>query len=301
KAVTMSFGTLTGAAVADVAQVPPWGDSALYVALAMALFTMLFGTRRVSAAEHNRGLVLAMAFESLFKLGAMLALGLFVLLALGPLPEVPPPPVTSGGGFMPLLLLGALAMFILPHQFHVAVVECRDERHVRTARWQFPLYLLLIAIPVLPLARAVPLSQGGEGVALLAFLGGLSAATGMVIVSTLTLSLMIGNHWFAPGLLRGAWARPGTAGRDHRGGLLLLRRAGIVAIMLLAWGYGRLVGDSDVLADIGAVSFSALATLAPALAFAVWRPDTPARAATAGVAAAFAVWAWVMLVPAFAG
>lgn len=318
KAVTMSFGTLTGTAVVDVAQVPAWSDSALYVALAMALFTMLFGTRRVSAAEHNRGLVLAMAFESLFKLGAMLALGAFVLFALGPLPEVPPPPPVAGGGFMPLVLLGALAMFIMPHQFHVAVVECRDERHVRTARWQFPLYLLLIAIPVLPLARAgtallgdsvpsdmyalaVPLSQGGEGVALLAFLGGLSAATGMVIVSTLTLSLMIGNHWFAPGLLRGAWARPGAAERDHRGGLLLLRRVGIVAIMLLAWGYGRLVGDSDVLADIGAVSFSALATLAPALAFAVWRPGTPPRAATAGVVAAFAVWAWVMLVPAFAG
>src|SRR5690554_2165363 len=318
KAVTMSFGTLTGAAVADVAEVPAWGDSALYVALAMALFTMLFGTRRVSAAEHNRGLVLALAFESLFKLGAMLALGLFVWLALGPLPEVPPPPAAGqGGGFVPLVLLGALAMFIMPHQFHVAAVECRDEAHVRTARWQFPLYLLLIAIPGLPLARAgmallgdsvpsdmyalaVPLSQGSQGIALFAFLGGLSAATGMVIVSTLTLSLMIGNHWFAPGLLRGVWSRGGGVERDHRGGLLLLRRAGIVAIMLLAWGYGRLVGDSDVLADIGAVSFSALATLAPALCFAVWRPNTPARAATAGVVAAFLVWAWVMLVPALA-
>ncbi|WP_149193700.1 hybrid sensor histidine kinase/response regulator [Luteimonas suaedae] len=314
KAVAMSFATLTGAVVSDLAEVPPWRDSALYVALAMALFTMLFGTRRASAAEHNRGLVLAMAFESLFKLAAMLALGAFVWFALDPLPSVPPPP-QDVGGFVPLVLLGGLAMFILPHQFHVAVVECRDERDVRTARWQFPLYLLLIAIPGLPLAHAgmallgdsvpsdmyalaVPLSQGGEGIALFAFLGGLSAATGMVIVSTLTLSLMIGNHWFAPGLLRGAWSR--GQGDDHRGGLLLLRRAGIVVIMLLAWAYSRLVGDSDALADIGAVSFSALATLAPALAFAVWRPQTSARAATAGVLAAFAVWAWVMLVPAFA-
>ena len=321
KAVTMSFGTLTGAAVVDVAQVPPWRDSALYVALAMALFTMLFGTRRVSAAGHNRGLVLALAFESLFKLGAMLALGAFVWLALGPLPEVPAAPTLvspagpATGGLIPLVLLGGLAMFILPHQFHVAVVECRDEAHVRTARWQFPLYLLLIAIPGLPLARegmallgdsvpsdmyalAVPLSQGANVIALFEFLGGLSAATGMVIVSTLTLSLMIGNHWFAPGLLRGAWSRSGTGERDHRGGLLLLRRAGIVAIMLLAWAYGRVVGESEMLADIGAVSFSALATLAPALGFAVWRPHTPARAANAGVVAAFAVWAWVMLVPA---
>jgi len=314
KAVTMSFATLTRSA-ADSG--PLWRDSALYVALAMALFAMLFGTRRASAAEHNRGLVLAMAFESLFKLAAMLALGAFVWFGLDPLPEanLPPPPASPAGGFLPLVLLGALAMFILPHQFHVGVVECRDERDVRTARWLFPLYLLLIAAPTLPLAHAgrallgdavpsdmyalaLPFSQGHQGVALFAFLGGLSAATGMVVVSTLTLSLMIGNHWFAPGLLRGAWARGG--GGDHRAGLLRLRRAGIAAIMLLAWAYSRLVAGSEALADVGALSFSALATLAPVLAFAVWRPQTPPRAAILGVVAAFATWAWVLLAPTLA-
>jgi signal transduction histidine kinase len=210
------------------------------------------------------------------------------------------------------VILGALAMFLMPHQFHVGVVECRDERDVRTARWQFPLYLLLIALPTLPLARAgaallgdqvptdmyalaLPMVQGHAGMALLVFLGGLSAATGMVIVSTLTLSLMIGNHWFAPGLLRGAWAR-GKAS-DHSGDLLLLRRFGIVAIMLLGWAYSRLVSGNAVLADVGAVSFSALATLMPALAFALWRPQTPGPAASLGVLAGFAAWCWVMLVP----
>nr|WP_255699047.1 PAS-domain containing protein [Luteimonas sp. Y-2-2-4F] len=314
KAVAMSYSTLTGAAYLDLADIPPWRDIGLYVALAMALFTMLFGTRRASAAEHNRGLVLAMAFESLFKLAAMLVLGLFVWQLAAKMPAaLPPPPAQDLGGFLPLVFLGALAMFVLPHQFHVAVVECRDERDVRAARWQFPLYLLLIAVPGLPLAHAgmallgdrvpsdmyalaLPLSQGREGVALFAFLGGLSASTGMVVVSTLTLSLMIGNHWFAPGLLRGAWSR--GEGGDRRGDVLMLRRVGIVAIMLLAWLYGRVVGDSSALADIGAISFSALATLAPALGFAVWRPQTPPRAATAGVVAAFAVWAWTMLAPA---
>ena len=314
KAVAMSFGTLTvGVARAD-AFVPVWRDSALYVALAMALFAMLFGTRRASAAEHNRGLVLAMAFESLFKLVAMLALGAFVWMTRRALPEVPVAavPLAPVGGFAPLVVLGALAMFILPHQFHVAVVECRDERDVRTARWMFPLYLVLIALPALPLARAgismlgtgvpsdmyalaLPLSQGNQGIALFAFLGGLSAATGMVVVSTLTLSLMIGNHWFAPGLLRGAWSRDMAS--DRRGELLLLRRGGILAIMLLAWVYSRLDTSTDALADIGAVSFSALATLVPALGFAVWRPHTPPRAAIVGIIAGFSVWAWVMLVP----
>jgi Na+/proline symporter len=183
---------------------------------------------------------------------------------------------------------------------------------VRTARWLFPLYLVLIALPVLPLAKAgdallagrvpsdlyvlaLPLAQGHQALALFAFLGGLSAATGMVVVSTLTLSLMIGNHWFAPGLLRGAWSR--NDGSDLRGRVLALRRIGIVAIMLLAWAYSRLIAGRRALADVGAVSFSALATLVPALAFAVWRPQTPPRAAVAGVLAGFLAWAWVLLLP----
>jgi PAS domain S-box-containing protein len=313
KAVAMSFTMLTTRS-SDAVLGPAWQDSALYVALAMAVFAMLFGTRRASAAEHNRGLVLAMAFESVFKLAAMLALGAFVWFGLDALPQAPavPPAAPPTSGFVPLVLLGAFAMFILPHQFHVAVVECRDERHVRTARWLFPVYLVLIALPVLSLAKAgdallagrvpsdmyvlaLPLAQGHDGLALFAFLGGLSAATGMVVVSTLTLSLMIGNHWFAPGLLRGAWSR--NDGSDLRGSVLALRRVGILAIMLLAWGYSRLIAGSDALADVGAVSFSALATLVPALAFAVWRPQTPARAAVAGVMAGFVAWAWVLLLP----
>ncbi|WP_449466105.1 hybrid sensor histidine kinase/response regulator [Stenotrophomonas humi] len=318
KAVAMSFSMITSRAVDAGQGGAPWRDSALYVALAMALFAMLFGARRADVSEHNRGLVLAMAVESVFKLCAMLVLGLFVWFGLDGLPAAPaaPPLDAPAGGFVPLVLLGGLAMFLLPHQFHVGVVECRDPADVRTARWLFPLYLVLIALPILPLARAgtallgnsvpsdmytlaLPFSAGHEGIALFAFLGGLSAATGMVVVSTLTLSLMIGNHWFAPGLLRGAWARAG--GGDHRRELVWLRRVGICVIMLLAWGYSRLIGGGNVLADIGGVSFSALATLVPVLAFAIWRPQTPPRAAIAGVLAGFLTWAWVLLLPSMLG
>ncbi|MGB3394012.1 MAG: PAS-domain containing protein [Stenotrophomonas sp.] len=312
KAVAMSFGMLTARSTDAVQDAAPWRDSALYVALAMAVFAMLFGARRADVSEHNRGLVLAMAAESLFKLGAMLALGAFVWFGLEGIDLPAPAPVDApAGGFMPLVLLGALAMFLLPHQFHVGVVECRDPADIRTARWLFPLYLLLIALPILPLARAgsallgnsvpsdmytlaLPFSAGHTGVALFAFLGGLSAATGMVVVSTLTLSLMIGNHWFAPGLLRSTWAR---AGGDHRRELVWLRRVGICVIMLLAWAYSRLIGGGNVLADIGGISFSAMATLVPVLGFAIWRPQTPPRAAIAGVLVGFATWAWVLLLP----
>lgn len=315
KAVAMSYGLLTRASELSP---PPWQDSALYVALAMGLFAMLFGTRRVSAAEHNRGLVLAMAVESLLKLSAMLALGAFVWFGLD-LPDVPaaPPPADGASGFPALVLLGALAMFTLPHQFHVGVVECREEGELRTARWLFPLYMLLIALPILPLARAgdallapmgvpsdlyvlaLPLAQGHEGLALLAFLGGLSAATGMVILATLALSVMIGNHWLAPLLVRGRWGGAGEGG-DLRGAVLAQRRVGILAVVLLAWGYSRVMAGNDALADMGAISFSALATLAPAVAFAVWRPQMPARAVLAGLAVAVALWCWALLVPALA-
>ncbi|MAL02737.1 MAG: hybrid sensor histidine kinase/response regulator [Arenimonas sp.] len=317
KAVAMSYGLLTRASELSP---PPWQDSALYVALAMGLFAMLFGTRRVSAAEHNRGLVLAMAVESLLKLGAMLALGAFVVFGLDlPDVDVPPPPADGASGFPALVLLGALAMFTLPHQFHVGIVECRQENQLRTARWLFPLYMLLIALPILPLARAgdallapmgvpsdlyvlaLPLAEGHEALALLAFLGGLSAATGMVILATLALSVMIGNHWLAPLLVRGRWSGGAGEGADLRGAVLTQRRVGILAVVLLAWGYSRLIAGSDALADIGALSFSALATLAPAVAFAVWRPQTPARAVLAGLGVAVALWCWVLLVPALAG
>lgn len=322
KAVAMSFALLVRD---DTADVPAWQDSALYVALAMAAFAMLFGTRSASAAEHNRGLVLAMAFEALLKLGAMLAIGVFAfgLRAAPDAAELLRPQAGDLSGFAPLVLLGMLAMFTLPHQFHVGAVECRDERHVLRARWLFPLYLLLIAIPILPLARAgdallgaqgvpsdlyvlaLPLSQGREGLALLAFLGGLSAGTGMVIVSTVTLSLMIGNHWLTPLWLRGVWAprrdrAQGTQAEqpDLRGAVLVQRRIGIFAIVLLAWGYSRLIAGNDALADVGALSFSALAALAPALGFALWRPQTPPRAVLLGIGAAVALWTWLLLVPA---
>ncbi|ODU48420.1 PAS-domain containing protein [uncultured Aquimonas sp.] len=309
KAVAMSFGLLTRGNAVDA---PAWQDSALYVALAMALFAILFGARSASATEHNRGLVLAMAVESLLKLAAMLALGVYVSTNFDI--STPPTPAADGAsGFPALIVLGVLAMFTLPHQFHVGVVECREQTHLRSARWLFPLYMLLIALPVLPIAAAgsavlaplgvpsdlyvlaLPLSGGDSGFALLAFLGGLSAATGMVILSTLALSLMIGNHWLAPLLLRGSWGA--RAGRNLRGSVLLQRRLIILAVVLLAWIYSRAIAGSEALADIGALSFSALATLAPALGFAIWRPQTPPRAVLWGLLAGFALWCWVLLLP----
>ncbi|WP_049622292.1 hybrid sensor histidine kinase/response regulator [Frateuria defendens] len=308
KAVAMSYGMLRHG---QLAEAEPWQDSALYVALLMALFAMLFGTRRASTMAHNRGLVLAMAVESLFKLGAMLALGSLLLV---PLPANLPPAAPSphdSTGFPALILLGALAMFTLPHQFHAGVVECRDGRHLRTARWLFPLYMLLISLPLLPLARlgdawlapvgvppdlyvlALPLARGQHGLALTAFLGGLSAATSMVVVATLALSLMVVNHLIAPLRVRAGWGR-GERG-DLRGEVLTQRRVAILAVILLAWVYSRALASNESLADIGGLSFSALAELAPALLAAVYRPQLGPRAVMSGLACGTVVWLYALL------
>ncbi|MGY0503943.1 hybrid sensor histidine kinase/response regulator [Luteimonas sp. e5] len=308
RALSSGFALLTGHGVTGG---DAGSDSTLYIALAMSLFAIAFGARHASATEHNRGLVLAIAFDSLFKLIAMLLLGVFVWRLWGQAMPTPLAAAPTTDGFVPLVILGVLAMFTLPHQFHVGVVECRDSAHLRTARWLFPLYMVLIALPILPLARlgqalldpavpsdayvlALPLSQGNTAMALLAYLGGLSAGAGMVVVSTLSLSVMIGQHWVLPWLSRG-WSRDGEG--DLRGAVLLLRRGGIVAIMLLAWVYSRSVAGNAALADVGALSFSALATLAPALAYAVWRPQTPPLAVSIGVIAGFLVWVWALPLP----
>ncbi len=315
KSVAMSYGML--ARQSDLSA-PAWQDSALWVALAMAAFAMLFGARRASANAHNRGLVLAMAFESLFKLAAMLALGALVWFGIET-PDIAPTPPLPGGtsGFPSLILLGALAVFTLPHQFHAGVVECRDADHVRTARWLFPLYMLLIALPLLPLARAgdallgplgvpsdlyvlaLPLAEGHGALALLAFLGGLSAATSMVVVATLALSLMIGNHWIAPLRVQAGWGQA-VAG-DLRAEVLMQRRVIILAVVLLAWVYSRVLVASDALADIGAVSFSALSAIAPGVLIAVYWPQTGARAVSAGLVAGSLVWLYALMLPVLAG
>lgn len=312
KAVAMSFAMVTG----GTERVPAWQDVAFWVALVMALFAMLFGTRTAAATEHNRGLVLAVAFDAVVKLAAMLAVGLFVVFGMhegladlaASLPKRPAGAPDSG--FYALVALGAVAMFTLPHQFHLGVVELRDRAHLRTARWLFPLYLLLIAAPILPLAwagriafgdivpsdlyvLALPLKEGQQALTLLTFLGGLSAATGMVILVALTLSIMISNHWFAPRMVRSV----GSDGGDLRALVLRHRRLAIAFVVLLAWAYSRAMVANEALADIGALSFSALALLAPAMVAAVYRPQWSATAVLRGLLVGIACWIWIILVP----
>src|SRR5690242_10190976 len=330
KAVSGSLSTILGPlATGSAARQPMLGDIALLVALAMASFAMLFGTRHIDATEHQHGLILAIATESLVKLLAFLAVGVFVTFAMydGPAalfaeamhhPQAAKVLSTapSFGTFATMTLLALFAILLLPRQFHVAVVENNNVGEIRRAAWLFPLYLVLINLFVVPIAiagvmtfpadkvdsdmyvLALPLAAGSHALAIAAFVGGLSAATAMVIVESVALAIMVSNDIVVPMVLkrREAYA---TGSADVGTLLLSARRIAIVAILLLAYFYYRFAGDAQ-LASIGLLSFAAVAQLAPAFFVGlIWRRGT-ARGAIAGMSIGILVWAYTLLLPSFA-
>ena len=282
-------------------------DHAFYIALLLAAFTILFGTRHLDATERHEGMVAAIAFESLIKLIAFMLVGAFVTWGiydgLGDIfrraaaePRLQPLMSLSsvGGqytGFASLTLLSMFAIMFLPRQFQIAVVENVDERHLRKAVWIFPLYLVAINVFVLPIAfgglllfpagrvdadtfvLALPLHEGQLALAMFAFVGGLSAATAMVIVETIALSTMVCNDLVMPLLLRLGLLRS-AGSRDLSGMLLGIRRGAIVLVLLLGYLYFRLAGEAYALVSIGLISFAACIG-GTALAMARWPGSSP--------------------------
>ncbi|MBH1362758.1 PAS-domain containing protein [Stenotrophomonas maltophilia] len=315
KAVSQGLGALLGGRFA------PAGahlDMSFWFALTMAAFTLLFGARKASATEPNRGIVVALGLESLLKLAALLAIGLYAALSvhragmplLDRMAQLPPPAIVPD--YLTMVALGAISAFTLPHQFHVGVVELRQSSDLKTARWMFPVYLLLIGLPSVPMALsgaaqlpasvtpdlyvlALPQAGGHHLLALLAYLGSLSAATGMMILSGLTLSIMLGNHGLGSRLISGF--EGGVAHADLRPRVLAFRRAGILAVFLMSWLYSRAMSDTEALSDFGLMSFTALSQLAPAVLLAVYRPRTPSPAIVAGIVLGSLAWLWLVLLP----
>jgi Na+/proline symporter/signal transduction histidine kinase len=308
---------------------PLLGDIALFVALSMATFAVLFGTRHIDATEHQDGLMLAIATESLVKLFAFLAVGIFVTFWMfgGPgalLEAAMQHPKTAAiferethfDALITTTLLSFVAIILLPRQFHVAVVENNNEGEIKRAAWLFPLYLVLINLFVVPIALAgmltfpagtvdsdmyvlaLPLQSGSNVLTIAAFVGGLSAATAMVIVESVALSIMVSNDIIMPLVLQRRESL--LASRGNVGSLLLMvRRVAIFAILLLAYMYYRSAGEAQ-LSSIGLLAFAAVAQLAPAFfGGLVWRRAT-AGGAIAGMSVGILVWAYTLLLPSFA-
>ncbi|NDZ18506.1 histidine kinase [Variovorax sp. WS11] len=330
KAIASAYALLADAPAQPLAW---WRDSTLYIALVLAGFTVAFGARHLDTTERHEGMVAAIAFESLVKLLAFLAVGAFVTWGLfdGPAdlfgraaarPELAPllglgsgaSGGFAGGQWFALTLLAMLSVLFLPRQFQMMVVENVDERHLRRATWAFPLYLLLINLFVLPIALggllhfqggrenaetfvlSLPLAAGQPGLALAAFIGGLSAATGMVIVEAIAVSTMVCNDLVMPLLLRAGL----LGARDVSGVLLGVRRTVIMALLLLGYLYYRIAGEDYALVSIGLISFAAVAQFAPPmLAGMYWKGGTR-HGALAGLGAGFLLWAWTLMLPSIA-
>ncbi|WNF45213.1 hybrid sensor histidine kinase/response regulator [Pseudomonas sp. SG20056] len=300
-------------------------DTALIVSLVLALFTILFGTRNLDVTEHHRGMVLAIAFESLVKLLAFLAVGTFVTYGLyngfGDLFDQAKAnaelesfwaETVNWPAMMTQTGLAMIAIIALPRQFHVAVVENIEPKDLRLARWVFPAYLILAALFVVPIALAgqmllpagvtpdsfvisLPLAEAHPALAMLAFIGGASAATGMVIVASVALSTMISNDMLLPWLLRRQnTERPFEAFRHW---MLTARRVSIVVILLLAYVCYRLLGSNASLATIGQVSFAAIGQLAPAMFGALVWKQANRQGVFAGLFFGALIWFYTLVMP----
>jgi Na+/proline symporter/signal transduction histidine kinase len=335
KAVSAGYALLTAVpAVGEVAQTHWSQDSTFYMALALAGFTMIFGARHLDSAERHEGMVAAIAFESVVKLVAFLAVGLFVVYGMfNGLADVfaraqAVPKLASllrldqGSHFawtqwFALTLLSMLSLIFLPRQFQVMVVENVRESHLKRAVWVFPLYLLAINVFVLPIALggllyfgqgtlnpdnfvlSLPLAAGQPWLALFVFIGGLSAATGMVIVETIAVSTMVCNELVVPLLLRTTYFKPG-AGHDLTRILLGIRRVAILGVMVLGYVYFHLAGEAYALVSIGLISFAAVAQFAPAMLGGLYWKGGTRLGALVGLLAGFLMWAYTLMLPSLA-
>lgn len=327
KAVSLSVTSLLGTLPLQLFNLH--ADTALLIAVLMAIFAVLFGTRHIDATEHQEGLITAVAAESIVKLATFLTVGFFAVFSVfggiggfferaannADVQRVFASGI-DGGFWLTVTFLSFVCIVLLPRQFHVTVVENNSENEVRRAAWLFPVYLALINLFVVPIAAAglitlpgtsfaadmyvlgLPFAAGADVVTLVAFVGGLSAATAMVIVESVALAIMVCNDLVVPLLLR----RRSDAARgqlDMAWRLLAIRRVAIFAIILLGYLFYLLLerGKSHGLVSIGLVSFAAIAQFAPAFfGGLLWRNAT-ARGAIAGILAGFAVWAYTLLLP----
>ncbi|WP_210397158.1 ATP-binding protein [Motiliproteus sediminis] len=320
KAVVSSFGIITGRDAGDL----DWEGMGSWVTLMLILFTVAFGARRLDPTERHQGMMAALAVECAVKLVAFLAVGIFVVFGLfdgvgdlfSRLPAEQLDQLTRIGDgsdaaytrWMTVLFVSAAGILLLPRQFHTAVVENSDERHIRTAIWLVPLYMLLISLFVVPLAAAgrvsglpleaadsfvllLPVMADQSALTALVFLGGLAAASGMIIICAVTLSTMATNHLLVPFI-------------NHYPRLFFVRRLLLPArwmvialILLVSQLFAMELTAGQQLANIGILGFCAALQFVPAVMGGLFWVRGNRIGALWGLGVGFAVWFYTLMVP----
>jgi Na+/proline symporter/nitrogen-specific signal transduction histidine kinase len=324
QSVTLSFAVF-GQSDGSVWNAADFTQTAMWVAVGLAVFTVLFGTRNLDANERHTGVVMAIAVEAVVKLCALVAVGVFVVWGIaGGASEMLARIETSeidlwdqeSGRWVSLIFLSAAAFLCLPRMFQVLVVENSDERHLAFASWAFPLYLFAMSLFVVPIAvvgldllpegsnpdlfvLTIPLSQGQSELAVLSFLGGLSSAASMVIVATIALATMVSNHMVVPMWLYLQGQQGAVMSGDVRNVILLSRRFSIAAILGLGFLYYRMSGGGTALAAIGLISFAGAVQILPAMLGGIFWRGANRVGAGLGLVTGLVIWLWTLFLPSF--
>ncbi|CAM3844660.1 PAS domain-containing hybrid sensor histidine kinase/response regulator [Rheinheimera salexigens] len=324
KAVSSSYQVLLGGDFSDESAIW-WRDSAFLSAVAMAFFAILFGTRKLYLTEQSRGVIVAIAFESVVKLFALLTLAIaaywFLLEPGDPIlmrfaehaaTQVPNDSF-SFIEFLTKTILAMAAVFLLPRQFHVAFVENVSHHHLQHARRWFSSYLVLVTVLVIPIALTgiqlfpnalaaadsfvllIPAQSGWDTLSVLVFIGGFSAATSMIIIATLALSNMIANDLVMPSLLRSS-KRQGLP-HDYSLVILFVRRSMIFLVMALSYLYYRIFARNYELAETGLVAFALAIQLAPAVIGGLYWRRGNVWGVYAGLTLGFSLWFFTLMLP----
>ncbi len=290
------------------------------IVLMMAFFTIMFGVRHIDPTERHPGMMVALAGESILKLLAMLIGTVWVCYIVNPgifsiFEQVanqaqlnPKVQTISTQQWLSFMLIGALGIITLPRQFHVGIVECSNVKFLDRAKWLFPLYLLLINLFTFPVALTallspellesanlllltLPLAEHAPFIAVITFLGGFAAATGMIMISAMTLSTMLTNHILMPVIMQ----TPQLSGLKRQ--ILPLRWLMVFTVLFLSLFYYRAIGDSQLIVSIGSISFVATAQFAPALIGGlIWRRGNLAGAFS-GLIVGASLWFYSSLLP----
>lgn len=294
-------------------------DSALLVVILITAFILVFTFRTVDSTKKHHGLVSAIALESVVKLVAFLLVGGFITFGMfdgftdifNRVSEenLVKYSTLEGSSYPVLLFLSFSAVFFLPRQFHVTIAENTSPKNIKTAIWLFPAYLLAINLFVIPVAIGgefllggnvdpdmylieLPLFVGDRIWAVITYLGGFSAATGMIIVSTIAISMMASNNLVIPLIIKGY-----NPTKINERKALMIRRISVIVVLLVSFLYFEFVSNEFPLVAIGLISFAAVAQFTPVVLAALFWKEVTRQGAIFSLIAGFSVWFYTLVVP----